>query len=157
MVQVRDRSTGFRGAHRPGVSDLGAERDVELATRGVERVVAAVVGRQAPQPWQHPQRPEPVHLDARRSSTTAAIGRIRSTEATPDEAVRVCDAQFATSSLVIIGPDGPHQAHISPRPTPALSIISKVVVIGWAVSENGPGFQRRSDEEVVPGSVEVRW
>ena len=57
-VQVGDRPARLGGAQRPGVPDLQAERDAQLDAFGVQRVVAAVAGRQVPQPRHHPQRPE---------------------------------------------------------------------------------------------------
>lgn len=50
--------------------------------------------------------------------------------------------------MLIIAPCGPCQAHSIPRATPAASIVSTVVSSGGAVSENGPGFQRRSEANI---------
>jgi hypothetical protein len=58
VVEVRDRTSGLRRAERAGVTDLRAERDPELDAGRVDRVVAAVVRRQVPDPRDDPHRDE---------------------------------------------------------------------------------------------------
>ena len=50
VIEIRDWPAGFRRTKRPRVSDLKTERDAELDTRGRQRVIAAIVGRQVSQP-----------------------------------------------------------------------------------------------------------
>ena len=56
VIEIRDWPAGFRRTKRPCVSDLKTERNAELDTLGIQRVIAAIVGRQAPQPRHDPQR-----------------------------------------------------------------------------------------------------
>jgi hypothetical protein len=58
VVQVGNGAARLRRTERPGVTDLQAEGDAELGALGVEPVVAAVVGREVPEPGQDAQRPE---------------------------------------------------------------------------------------------------
>jgi hypothetical protein len=64
VVEVGDRAAGLRRAQGAGVADLRAERDAQLDTLRVERVVAAVVRRPAPEPRHHAQALEPELGDA---------------------------------------------------------------------------------------------
>ena len=99
LVDVGNRPAGLRGAQRPGVADLGAERHAELDALGEQRVVAAVGGRRPPQP-RHDRSPmKPSSRTRRRSSRTATIGRSRSTEARPANRAGCCRTHSATSSL----------------------------------------------------------
>ena len=63
-IEIRDRAPGLGFPERSRVSDLCTEWNVELATFGEKRVVAPVIGRQTPQPWQEPEALEPVLFDA---------------------------------------------------------------------------------------------
>ena len=108
---------------RPGVADLQAERHVELDALGVERVVAAVVGRQAPRATARcgarGSRARARSAAARAPRPSAAPGR---PTATPTQRRGCARTNAATSSLSISAPCGPHQAATSPTATPPASI-----------------------------------
>lgn len=55
FFQIRNGASGFGGLQGPGMSDLGAERNIEFAAFGVQRVVASIIGRQVPQPRHDPK------------------------------------------------------------------------------------------------------
>jgi len=50
VIEVWDRPARLRRPQRSGVTDLRAKRDAELHALGIERIVAAIVRRQLPQP-----------------------------------------------------------------------------------------------------------
>ena len=48
VIEIRDWPAGFRRTKRPRVSDLKTERNAELDTLGVQRVIAAIVRAAGP-------------------------------------------------------------------------------------------------------------
>jgi hypothetical protein len=58
MVEVRNWPPRLGWRERTGMTDLEADRDVELYALRVQRIIAAIVGRQVPQPRQNAKCPE---------------------------------------------------------------------------------------------------
>src|SRR5215467_1184842 len=56
VIEVGNGPPRFGWRQRTGVTDLQTEWDVELDAFGVERVIAAVIRRQVPEPRQNAQR-----------------------------------------------------------------------------------------------------
>src|SRR5207244_9769201 len=89
VVEVRNRPAGLRGAERPRVADLQAERDAELDAFGVERVVAAIVGRQVPEPRHDAQRAESELANAAAELTDGVERAVKVDRGDTDQAVGI--------------------------------------------------------------------
>ena len=120
----RGRPAGLRGPQRPGVPDLGQERDAEPHAFGQQRAVkgggwaaAAPVARARSAA---PAGPAPVPPGA--VQRIAGTGWRRSTEANPTNRSGRLATDAATSSLLISGPPGPYQAQISARSTHSAAV-----------------------------------
>ena len=55
VIEVRDRPSGFGWCKRTRMPNLEAEWDIEFDAFRIKRVIAAIVRRQIPQPWQNPK------------------------------------------------------------------------------------------------------
>jgi hypothetical protein len=58
VVEIGDRPSGLGLRERAGMANLETNRDVELYALRIEGIIAAIVGRQVPQPRQKAKRPE---------------------------------------------------------------------------------------------------
>src|SRR5262249_27218350 len=90
----------------------------------------------------------PSVLTARRSSRTAAIGRARSTEATPTRTSGAARTNAATSSFETSGPDGAYQAQTSALSTRAARIAATVASTGMFSGNADSPTHRRSDSNI---------
>ena len=125
-IEIGDGPSGLRFPERSGMSDLRAERNVEFAALRKQRIVAPVVGRQPPHPRQDAQPLETVMLHTPTQLAHPVHRSIEIDGRDADEAVLDTRGNScATSSLLIIGPDGPCQAQSMPTETPARSISAR--------------------------------
>ena len=149
VVEVRDRPAGLGGAQRPGVADLQAERDAELDALGVERVVAAVVGRQAPQPRDHAQALEAELADAAPQLAHRGHRLVQVDRGERDEAVRVLLDEARRPRRWRSSAPPARARRSAPRvDTPPASIAATVVSSGISPSGIASPVQRRRDSNI---------
>ena len=89
-VEIRDRPPWFRLAQWPCVPDLRAKRDVKLAALCKQWIVAAVVWRQTPNPWQNAQPLETVPLHPKPQLAHRFHGAKKINGCDTDEAIGIC-------------------------------------------------------------------